>query len=207
MPREHSLDLLLELAASAEHPGELGTVLGTSEILTVEEEDNLLPEGLGSPDDALRELARRFVFMVVLAQDRDRIAREPAYHYLLRREFEEHGTKIHALNDRSDESPEGELMDGILDQLAKFERAKTAERSRRGKLRKAREGKGIATTTPDYGFRYNDKRDGYVVDEEAMRVVRRIFREVGVEGRTAHAVKASLDREGVKSPGGVRYWN
>jgi hypothetical protein len=37
---------------------------------------------------------------VVLAQDRDRFAREPAYHYLLRREFEEHATKIRALNDR-----------------------------------------------------------------------------------------------------------
>jgi site-specific DNA recombinase len=61
---------------------------------------------------------------VVLAQDRDRIAREPAYHYLLRQEFEEHGTRIRALNDRGDESPEGELTDGILDQLAKFERAK-----------------------------------------------------------------------------------
>jgi predicted site-specific integrase-resolvase len=76
---------------------------------------------------------------MVLAQDRDRIAREPAYHYLLRKEFEEHGTKIRALNDRGDDSPEGELTDGILDQLAKYERAKIAERSRRGKLRKARE--------------------------------------------------------------------
>jgi hypothetical protein len=43
----------------------------------------------------------------VLAQDRDRFAREPAYHYLLRQEFEEHRTKIRALNDRGDESPEG----------------------------------------------------------------------------------------------------
>jgi len=77
---------------------------------------------------------------VVLAQDRDRFAREPAYHYLLRREFEEHGTKIRAMNDRGDDSPEGELTDGILDQLAKYERAKITERSRRGKLRKAREG-------------------------------------------------------------------
>src|ERR671912_1527369 len=64
---------------------------------------------------------------VVLAQDRDRFAREPAYHYLLRREFEEYGTKLKALNDRGDGSPEGELTDGILDQLAKFERAKIAE--------------------------------------------------------------------------------
>jgi site-specific DNA recombinase len=69
---------------------------------------------------------------VVLAQDRDRFAREPAYLYLLRREFEEHETKIRALNDRGDESPEGELTDGILDQLAKYERAKIAERTRRG---------------------------------------------------------------------------
>jgi site-specific DNA recombinase len=85
---------------------------------------------------------------VVLAQDRDRFSREPAYRYLLRKEFEELGTKMRALNDRGGESPEGELTDGILDQLAKFERAKTAERTRRGKLRKAREGKIIGGHTP-----------------------------------------------------------
>ena len=88
--------------------------------------------------DHVRDLVAAGGVSVVLAQDRDRIAREPAYHYLLKREFEEHGTMIRAMNDRGDDSPEGELTDGILDQLAKFERAKTAERSRRGKLRKAR---------------------------------------------------------------------
>jgi site-specific DNA recombinase len=98
--------------------------------------------------DRVRDLVAGGGVYVVLAQDRDRIAREPAYHYLLKREFEEHGTKIRAMNDRGDESPEGELTDGILDQLGKFERAKTAERSRRGKLRKAREGKVIAIHTP-----------------------------------------------------------
>jgi Resolvase, N terminal domain len=67
-----------------------------------------------------------------------------AYHYLLNEEFESHGCKIRALNDRGDDSPEGQLTDGILDQLAKFERAKTAERKRRGKMRKAREGKIVA---------------------------------------------------------------
>src|SRR5215218_6853098 len=94
--------------------------------------------------DRIRDLVAGGGIAVVLAQDRDRFAREPAYHYLLKREFEEHGCKIHALNDRGDESPEGELTDGILDQLAKYERAKLAERSRRGKLRKAREGKVVA---------------------------------------------------------------
>jgi site-specific DNA recombinase len=132
--------------------------------------------------DRVRDLVAAGGVSVVLAQDRDRFAREPAYHYLLRREFEEHGTKIRALNDRGDDTPEGELTDGILDQLAKFERAKTAERSRRGKLRKAREGKVIAIHTPNDGFKYNATRDGYEVDEERMEVVRRIVRMIGAEG-------------------------
>src|SRR5919112_1511169 len=102
--------------------------------------------------DRIRDLVAAGSVSVVLAQDRDRFAREPAYHYLLKREFEEHGCKIHALNDRGDESPEGELTDGILDQLAKYERAKLAERSRRGKLRKAREGKVVAGAVPKFGF-------------------------------------------------------
>src|SRR5918994_1925575 len=88
--------------------------------------------------DRVRDLVAAGGVSVVLAQDRDRFAREPAYHCLLRREFEEYGTKIRAINARGDESPEGELTDGILDQLAKFERSKTAERTRRGKLQKAR---------------------------------------------------------------------
>src|ERR687893_2556219 len=87
--------------------------------------------------DRVRDLVDAGGVSVVMVQDRDRFAREPAYHYLLRKEFEEYGCKIRALNDRGDETPEGELTDGILDQLAKFERAKIAERTRRGKLRKA----------------------------------------------------------------------
>jgi site-specific DNA recombinase len=152
--------------------------------------------------DGVRDLVAAGGVSVVLAQDRDRFAREPAYHYLLRREFEEHGTKIRALNDRGDESPEGELADGILDQLAKFERAKITQRTRRGKLRRAREGKVIPTRSPDYGFRYNSARDNYVVHEEEMRVVRRVFRMVGVEARPLNAVKRVFDREGGADAGG-----
>ncbi len=49
--------------------------------------------------DRVRDLVAAGGVSVVLAQDRDRFAREPAYHYLLKREFEEHDTTIRALND------------------------------------------------------------------------------------------------------------
>src|SRR5829696_6986042 len=104
--------------------------------------------------DRVRDLVAAGGVSVVLAQDRDRFAREPAYLYLLREEFAEGGTALQALNDRGDDSPEGQLTDGILDQIARYERSKIAERSRRGKLRKARQGEIIANRQPVYGFRF-----------------------------------------------------
>ena len=50
--------------------------------------------------DRVRDLVQGGGVSIVLAQDRDRFARESAYHYLLKREFEEHGCKIRALTIR-----------------------------------------------------------------------------------------------------------
>ena len=154
--------------------------------------------------DRVRDLVAAGGVSVVLAQDRDRFAREPAYHYLLRKELEGHGCKLRALNDRGDGSPEGELTDGILDQLAKFERAKIAERTRRGKLQKAREGRVVAST-PNYGFRLDAAGDGLVVYEPEMLVVEKIFR-MAAAGLGLRATQSRLRAEGVPSPKGGRTW-
>jgi site-specific DNA recombinase len=156
--------------------------------------------------DRVRDLVAAGGVSVVLAQDRDRLAREPAYHYLLRKECEEYGCKMRSLNDRGDDSPEGELADGILDQLAKFERAKTAERTRRGKLQKARSGKIVGGHPVNYGFKMNATEYAYEVDEPKMAVVRRIFRMIGEEGLAITAVSNILSKEGVSGPAGGR-WN
>jgi len=155
--------------------------------------------------DQVRDLVAAGAVSVVVAQDRDRFAREPAYLHLLRQEFERHGTKMRALNDRGDESPEGELTDGILDQLAKFERAKTAERTRRGLDRKAKEGKLIRGNKAPIGFRYSEDGEALIAHEPEMRVVRRIFRMVGGEGASLGEVERTLNREGVPSPTGGRW--
>ncbi len=160
--------------------------------------------------DRVRDLVAAGGVSVVLAQDRDRFSREPAYSYLLRREFEERGATLRSMNDRGDESPEGELTDGILDQLAKYERAKIAERSRRGRLRKAREGKLLRTGRANYGFSHDESGNHYVINEEEMPTVRRIFGMV-VSGDTLYGVKRTLEREGVPPPAngekGGKYWS
>ena len=97
--------------------------------------------------------------------------------------------------------------DNILDVIAAWERKKIAERMNRGKRRKAREGKVVAGPRPNYGFRFNEKRDGYLVDEDKMIVVKRIFRMVGAEGMTLNATRRALEREGIPTSRGRRAWS
>lgn len=156
--------------------------------------------------DRLRDLAAAGEVSVALSQDRDRFAREPALLYLLRRELAEHGTELRSLNDRGDDSPEGELTDGILDQLARYERAKTAERTRRGRLRKAREGKIIRATKPPFGFRFDETGDGLMIFPPEMIIVERIF-GMAAEGLGVRAMQARLHMEGVTTPTGKPLWS
>ncbi len=91
--------------------------------------------------DYIRDLVSEGGVSVVLAQDRDRFSRKVVLNGLLEEEFAKHNCKTKALNDYGDDSPEGALMRGIQTQFAEYERAKIAERTRRGKERKAREGR------------------------------------------------------------------
>ena len=109
---------------------------------------NLARPGL----DRVRDIVADGGVDVVLAQDRDRLARKVVHNGLLEEEFSKHGSKTKALNDYGDDSAEGALMRGIQTQFAEYERAKIAERTRRGKERKARgqgsQGSQIAVRVP-----------------------------------------------------------
>jgi site-specific DNA recombinase len=110
-----------------------------------------------------------------------------------------------ALNDYGDDSPEGALMRGIQSQFAEYELAKIAERTRRGKKRKAREGKILRGPKPPYGFRYNAVGDGLIVHEPEMVVVAGIFR-MAAEGLGPQAIQTRLLEEGMASPTGEQVW-
>jgi DNA invertase Pin-like site-specific DNA recombinase len=146
--------------------------------------------------DHVRRLVAGGGVSAVLAQDRARIARGSTHHQLLQRELNRRGCELKFLNNLA-------IAD---DRFAEYEQAKIVERTWRGKLRKAREGRIVAVTVPNYGFRFNATRDGYVVDEDKMRVVRRIFYMVGVEKRAVNSVKKILEAEQIPSPTSKKCW-
>jgi hypothetical protein len=84
--------------------------------------------------------------------------------------------------------------------MSKGERLKLVERSRRGKLRKVREGKVMRGSRPPYGFAYTEDGNGLVAKEPEIGVLRRIFEMIGVEGLTMGEVERWLNGDGIPSP-------
>ena len=135
---------------------------------------------------------------------RDRFARG-IYTQLLAAELAEHSTRLIALNSQGDDSPDGELADGIMDVISGWERKKIAERTKRGKLRKAREGKSVSPL-PKYGFRFDSAHDALLVHEPEMAVVKKIFR-MAAEGCGVGKIQSRLYAEGTPSPRGREVWD
>jgi len=121
-------------------------------------------------------------------------------------ELEEYGVRLRSLDD-SGEGEDAELLNGLKGLMAKRERRRIAERSRMGKFQKAREGRLVASKAPAYGFDFNKIRDGYVVNKEQMRVVRRIFEWVAINHLSITGVVHRLKDESVPSPSGVGRWD
>jgi len=156
--------------------------------------------------DRARDLVADGGVSVVLAQDADRIARDPVHRALLDDEAARFGCCWIALDDWGDDSHEGQLLKYIKGWQSKGEKIKIAERTRRGRLQKARLGGLKLGRVPKYGFRPNEARNAFEVEPEAAAVVRRIFTLVAA-GESLHGVKRVLDNEGVPTPEGARTWS
>jgi site-specific DNA recombinase len=160
--------------------------------------------------DKVRDMVEEGGVSVVVAQDADRITREPAHRAFLDGECERYGARLVALDDWGDDTHEGELLRFLKGWMAKGERIKTVERSRRGRVQKARQGEIVGSHRPRFGFRYvrnaKGKAVGYEVDEDQMTVVRSVFRMVAEEGMTLYAVRKSLMASGIPSPSGKKIW-
>jgi site-specific DNA recombinase len=126
--------------------------------------------------DRVRDLVAAGEVSVVLAQDRDRVARKVVLNLVLEEELARYGYELKALNDYAGAGPEAALMRGIQGQFAEDERAKIVERTRRGQERKVRQGRILRGPKRPYGFRYNATQDGLAIYEPEMLVVEKVFR-------------------------------
>jgi site-specific DNA recombinase len=128
----------------------------------------------------IMELAEAGQIDEAIAMKRDRWFRSRLYRLMYEKDLKEAGVRLVSLNDTGNK-----IADGVSDDYAEMEREIIAERSRDGKMDKARRGEVVGGSNKAFGFDYRTVRDhrgrerkvNYVVNEAEMSVVRRVFRQ------------------------------
>jgi len=159
--------------------------------------------------DRLRDGAQAGAFDAILVLAPDRLSRKYAYLILILEEFERFGTPVIFLEQPPGDDPHSALLVQIQGAVAEYERAKLAERYRRGKLYRARQGEVFWTSIP-YGYRRIPRRDGspahLVIDDPQATIVRKIFSWHACESMSIRQIAKRLTREGYPTPKGGKQW-
>jgi site-specific DNA recombinase len=160
--------------------------------------------------DRLRDAAEAGVLDGVLCLDVDRLARAYAYQVLILEEFERFGVKVRFLEGPAPgDDPQATLLIQMQGVIAEYEKAKIAERYRRGKLFRARAGE-IIFWKVSYGHRRVVSADGgparVEIFEPEAEVVREIFHLYVERGLSVRQIAFWLRERGIPSPTGKSIW-
>ncbi len=161
--------------------------------------------------ERLRDLATEIEIPVVLCYAPDRLARRYVYQTLLIEEFARVGTEVRFVQARKAETPEDELLLQLQGMIAEYERAQIAERTRRGKIHRARAGSAAVLCGAPYGYRYvrrTDEADArYEIVEPEAAVVREMFRRYVEEQESIAGLVRWLAAQGVPTTTGKPRWD
>src|SRR5512144_2893897 len=160
--------------------------------------------------DALRDAAEAGLIERVWCLSPDRLARVYAYQVIVLDELARHGVSVRFTDAPPiDDDPQAKLLTQVQGVIAEYERAKIAERYRRGKLHRARAGEVFFWKVP-YGFRRIARSAGtgaahHEVYEPEAAVVRRIFADRAA-GITVREICRRLNADAIPSPTGKPTW-
>ena len=168
---------------------------------------NLVRPGL----ERVRDLAAEGQIQAVLVYSPDRLSRKYAYQVLLIEELSRHGVEIKFIKSPQSETPEDQLLLQFQGMIAEYERAQTQERTRRGKMHKAKQGQVSVLSAAPYGYRYIKKRDDlpayYEVNESEAKIVQKIFELYTVAGLNIRAITRRLSGYGFVTRKGKTHWS
>ena len=160
--------------------------------------------------DRLRDAAQAGVLDGVLCLCVDRLARAYAYQVLILEELERFGVRVRFLEGPSpSDDPQATLLIQMQGVIAEYEKAKVAERNRRGKLYRARAGE-IPFWKVSYGYRRvvdpDRGRSRIEVFEPEAEVVREIFAAYVERGLSVRQLAFELRDRAIPSPTGKPQW-
>ena len=150
----------------------------------------------------VREMARNHEFDVLVVRELDRLSRNLAKQLIVEEELKRQGVHIEYVLGEYPNTPEGNLQKNVKAVIAEYEREKTRERTRRGRIEKAKSGKLVGNCLP-YGYKKMGRgvEAEILVDEDEAAVVQQIFKWFLTEKTSLRQIAFRLTASGTAVPG------
>lgn len=153
----------------------------------------------------LRKLIRERRVTTIYVYSPDRLCRSPFDLMTLTEEFSAAETKLTFVQGPSGDTSEDKLVRYILGYVGEKERTLIAERTTRGKVATARQGRMPTGTGKGlYGYVYQKDTKRRIVSEFEAEVVRRIF-TWALEGDSFYKISSKLNASDIPTKGGNKW--
>lgn len=159
--------------------------------------------------DELRDIIRSETIDCVLVYSTDRLARNYSHQIILLEEFKKYGVRVCFLkNPPVGDTPEAEMLNHFQGIFAEYERTLILDRSRRGKIYKAKQGNPVCLPSVAYGYKRVRNGQGISIEicEDSARVVKEIFRLYVYEKKTISEICRVLTQAGIRTANDRPAW-
>jgi site-specific DNA recombinase len=160
--------------------------------------------------DRLRDEVRKQSFEKVYIHSPDRLARKYAYQVLILDELKKYNVEVVFKNMKTAETPEDHMLLGLQGIVAEYEKVKIVERTRRGRLFRAKSNHVIGNIPP-YGYVCIPKNQSdtgfaqYKINESEANIVKLVYKWLTEEQLTTYKIIDRLQTQGIMARKGKRW--
>lgn len=144
------------------------------------------------------EDAAKRQFEMVIVWKLDRFARNRYDSAIYKAKLKKYGVKVVSVKENITDSPEGIILEGLLESMAEYYSANLSQNIRRGQRESMAKGTWCGGKVP-YGYRAENKK--LVIDPKEAEVVRYVFDQYA-QGYPKTDIAAELNRRGIPSRNG-----
>lgn len=140
-------------------------------------------------------------FQIVLVWKLDRFARDKYDSARYKHQLSQNGVRVISVMEPISESPEGVIMESLLEGMAQYYSMDLSLKVKRGNRESALEHKTLGIRI--FGYKKDDT-DHYIIDPETAPVVQRIFNEYA-SGKKSKEIIDDLNAEGIRTNTGKEW--
>lgn len=148
----------------------------------------------------IRDSARK-EWQFVIVYKGDRFSRNRIESAIHKKTLRDNGVKLVSATENIPESPEGIILESLLEGMAEYYSAELSQKVKRG-MNESKKKKQFTGGSYLYGWDVIDKKP--IINEKEAAVVRSIYEDY-IAGRTAKDIVARLNREGVVDKRGNKF--